>query len=1466
YRLYPPLLDGALQTLSCLYNQSPNVIYLPIGFDKITLYEPLSTQCYVHAILPKEYLASPADIVRAELTIFSAGGTIIAKIAGFSAKRTTQATVEKLLGMRKNPEDACYIPIWQPYTVVSEALQQGQAIEPIIYDARDKEHGNVFSLSSVKGLLALIQTQIQINASKQPLIIVTEQANSLQGENLHLNQALLNGFIKTAILEHPELSLRQLDVAEGQAIEPLLAALKQDNSREELFAYREEQWYVSRIVHAAEANRIQQRLSIPSGPYRLIKNTSGLLDELRLVEEETVVALDDNAVVITPKAVGLNFRDVLNAMNLYPGDPGPLGGDCAGVIQAVGKNVHDYQVGDEVLGVALGSLASQVITQVELIHVKPRELSFSQAAAIPTIFMTAYYSLINLAGLKAGETVLIHAGAGGVGLAAIQIAQYCQAKIIATAGSEEKRAYLQSLGVQHVLDSRSLRYREAIAEITHHQGVNVVLNSLSGKGFIAATLDCTARNGRFIEIGKRDIWSPEQVTAKRADIQYHTVALDTLMAEYPAQAQLLLHQVMELFARQQLTPIHQTVFHLTQAISAFKYLQQAKQIGKVVLELPPVEITFDCNASYLITGGLGGIGLAVAHYLCERGAGRMVLAGRHSPSDEAQTFIAQAQNAKIEVFQADVSNKADVEALIRFCHSEKFPLKGIFHLAGIIDDAPLDKQTLERFENVFAPKALGAWYLHELTQEQHITLDYFVLFSSIASLNGSPAQSNYATANSFLDGLAQWRQQQHLTALSINWGPWAQVGMAKGLVTTHQRRGLIPFKTQEGIQALDYALHQDAAELEIMQCNLQRMSESLIQIPSWLDVLLERKPESALMKQLQGAPEEQREALLKSVLSNEVKKVLGLPSHQMLDETKGFFELGMDSLMALELKNRLQALLNQPLSNTIAFDYPNLEKLVPYLGGQLSLRGMAQVKTRAMISAIHPSEPIAVIGLGCHMPGGADNPDAFWALLQAGYDASIEVPKTRWNIDAYYDPNPDVPGKMISRKSSFMTSPIDEFDAAFFGISPREAEYLDPQQRLLLETTWEALENARINPVELKGTQTGVFIGMCGSDYASLLGRYLSDIEIDAYLGTGVAASTATGRLSYLLGLQGPSMAIDTACSSSLVALHQACMSLRQGESDIAISGGVNVLLAPQTSIDFSQAHMLAPDGHCKTFDKSADGYVRGEGCGIIILKRLSDAQRDNDTILTVIRGSAVNQDGASSGLTVPNGPAQKAVIQQALSQAKLKPDEIDYIEAHGTGTALGDPIEVNALYHVFGADQDDNQRTRALMIGTVKTNIGHLEGAAGIAGIIKTILALQHEVIPQHLHFHERNPQIIDFAQIPAQLPLQPIAWPKQDNHIRRAGISSFGFSGTNAHVILEEAPDAETIVIPEVMQKELNTQEHLLIISGKTDKALAQQIQHYIEYLTTTQKSIYDICYSSQVTRTRFEKIIGVTGKTLT
>ncbi|MEF7613128.1 polyketide synthase, partial [Aquincola sp. MAHUQ-54] len=450
-----------------------------------------------------------------------------------------------------------------------------------------------------------------------------------------------------------------------------------------------------------------------------------------------------------------------------------------------------------------------------------------------------------------------------------------------------------------------------------------------------------------------------------------------------------------------------------------------------------------------------------------------------------------------------------------------------------------------------------------------------------------------------------------------------------------------------------------------------------------------------------------------------------------------------------------------------------------------ALHTIERLQARLAVAEGAAREPIAVVGLGCRYPGGADTPEAFWQLLAEGRDAIGPVPADRWDADALHDPDPAAPGRIVTREGGFVPDP-QLFDAAFFGIAPREAASLDPQQRLLLEVAWEAMEDAGLPPTQLSGQPVGVFVGISSQDHSHHLLQQPSE-AIDAYLATGNAHSVAAGRLSYTFGFTGPSLAVDTACSSSLVAVHLACQSLRAGECSVALVGGVNRILSPAFGINFSRARMLAPDGRCKAFSAMADGFGRGEGCGVVVLKRLSDAQRDGDTVLAVVRGSAVNQDGRSSGLTAPNGPAQQAVIRQALKAAGVAAAQVDYVEAHGTGTALGDPIEAGALGAVFA---EGRAADRPLAIGSVKANVGHLEAAAGLCGFIKVVLALQHGRLPAQLHAQPPSPHI-DWAALPLALPHAGQVWaPHADGSPRRAGVSSFGFSGTNAHVVLEASP----------------------------------------------------------------------------
>jgi acyl transferase domain-containing protein/SAM-dependent methyltransferase len=483
-------------------------------------------------------------------------------------------------------------------------------------------------------------------------------------------------------------------------------------------------------------------------------------------------------------------------------------------------------------------------------------------------------------------------------------------------------------------------------------------------------------------------------------------------------------------------------------------------------------------------------------------------------------------------------------------------------------------------------------------------------------------------------------------------------------------------------------------------------------------------------------------------------------------------------------------------------------------------------------------EPIAIIGIGCRFPN-ANNPESFWKLLHNGIDAIAQVPKDRWDVDAFYDPDPATPGKMNTRWGGFLDM-VDQFDPGFFGISPREAERMDPQQRLVLEVAWEALEDAGVVPKHLAGSQTGVFIGIGNYDY----GRFLcSDLaNINSHNGTGLTLSIAANRLSYFLDLHGPSMAIETACSSSLVAVHSACQSLRTGESNLVIAGGVSLMLSPDMTITFSQARMMSPDGRCKTFDASANGYVRGEGCGIVILKRLSDAIQDEDRILAVIRGSAVNHDGLSNGITAPNGLAQQALIRQALKNALVSPAEISYVEAHGTGTPLGDPIEIRAIKAVLMQGRSSEQRCG---IGSVKTNIGHLENAAGIAGLIKVVLSLQHGEIPPHLHLQNLNPHL-GLDGTPFFIPRECQPWPVTTSDRHLAGVSGFSFGGTNCHVILEAAPEVSQK--KEVVERSL----HLLTLSAKNEAALKELAQRYADFLAShPQVSLADICFTANTGR---------------
>ncbi len=585
-------------------------------------------------------------------------------------------------------------------------------------------------------------------------------------------------------------------------------------------------------------------------------------------------------------------------------------------------------------------------------------------------------------------------------------------------------------------------------------------------------------------------------------------------------------------------------------------------------------------------------------------------------------------------------------------------------------------------------------------------------------------------------------------------------------------------------------------------------------------------------------PSGTRRRELGQLVRGEVARLLEVaPSEVPLDAP--LMELGLGSLLAIELSETLSRALGSTVSATLAFDHPTIVAITDHLARDVL--GLVEERELAPARREYVREPIAIVGIGCRLPGGVHGPDALWELLQLATDATSEVPLDRWDPSRFDDPT--------VRRGGFVDK-LDQFDPEFFGMSPVEADALDPQQRLLAEVSWEALENAGIAPGSLAGSNTGVFLGMSFNEYL-----YLANFRrrIGSFGGgTGGFPCVAAGRLSYLLGLKGPAFVLDTACSSSLVAAHQAFAALRAGECDLAIAGGVSTILTSKFQLALSAAGALAPDGRCKTFDAGGNGYARAEGCALIVIKRLSDALAAGDRVYGVILGSAVNHDGRSSSLTAPSGTAQQALIEEALAQAGVSPAEVGYVEAHGTGTPLGDPIEVGALSKVMSRGRP---RDQPLHLGSIKANLGHLEPAAGITGLLKAVLAIHHREIPPQVHLKRTNPHL-PIASIPAVIPTERVPWRTPDGQRRIAGVSSFGFSGTNVHVVLGEPPQVEQPARP------LGRPLHLLCVSGKTPEALrasAVRLRHHL--VEHPSLELADVCHTLAVGRTHLEHRAALT-----
>jgi mycoketide-CoA synthase len=1373
FGVHPVLLDAALHAAAVTFDTADVAeIALPFSWQGVSL----------HAAGASSVRARIAPSGPSAVSVELADGlglpvlTVTSMIARPISQQQLMAAVSGSTG------DRLFELAWSPTSAASHTETPAHEVFESVSAAGDPVSA---SYERVHEALAALQSWLTEHDSGV-LVVSTRGAVGLPGEDVtDLAGAAVWGLVRSAQTEHP-----------GRIVLVDSDAPLSDSTLAQLLAVDEPQLVVrGQTIHTARVrvSRAVDGVLVPpaDGPWRLGLSTAGTFENLQLEPVPNADApLEPGHVRVAMRSIATNFRDVMITLGMFTHDA-LIGGEGAGVVVEVGPGVTEFAVGDDVYGFFPDGSGTLVAGDIRLLLPMPSDWSYAEAAAISAVFTTAYFAFIHLANVKPGQRVLVHAGAGGVGMAAVQLARHLGLEVFATA-SRGKWDTLRAMGFDddHIGDSRTLEFEDKFRAIAGERGMDVVLDSLAGE-FVDASLRLVAAGGVFLEMGKTDIRDPGKIAEDYPGVRYR--AFDLFEPGRNRMHQYML-DLAELFDAGVLRPLPVTAFDVRRAPAALRYLSQARHTGKVVLSMPDAWT----QGTVVITGGTGMAGSALArHLVANHDARHLLLISRRGPDSPGAAELAaelSAAGAEVSVVACDAADRAALAKVIADIPVQH-PLSAVIHAAGVLDDAVVTSLTPERVDAVLRAKVDAAWNLHELTQDSNVSA--FVLFSSMAGLVGSSGQANYAAANSFLDALAAHRRSHGLPAMSLGWGLWNQASeMTGGLDDAGRARlartGIKALSSVDALHLFDTAMvvdepfllpaHIDTAALRANAAVVPPMFVDLINAPARRrvdDSLAASKSKSALAQRIHGLPEAEQDAVLLDLVRSHIATVLGNTTPEAIDPDKAFQELGFDSLTAVEMRNRLKAATGLALSPTLIFDYPTPSRLASYFRTELA--GVPQEVKNVPAVRITGDDQIAIVGMACRYPGGVNSPEDLWDMVIEGRDVVTEFPGDRgWDLANLYNPDPDVTGSCYTRTGGFVEG-VGDFDPAFFGIGPSEALAMDPQQRMFLELTWEALERTGIDPTMLRGSATGVFAGVYAQGYGMGAAQATEGFRL-----TGQSSSVASGRVSYVLGLEGPAVSVDTACSSSLVALHMAAQSLRSGECDLALAGGVTVNATPDIFVEFSRMRGLSTDGRCKAFAGAADGTGFSEGGGMLVLERLSDARRLGHPVLAVVSGSAINQDGASNGLTAPNGPSQQRVVRSALASAGLTGADVEVVEGHGTGTTLGDPIEAQAILATYGQD-----RQSPLWLGSIKSNMGHTQAAAGVAGVMKMILAMRHEVLPATLHVDAPSPHV-DWSMGSVQLLTDQQPWPA-NGRARRAGVSSFGISGTNAHVIIEAVPPVE-------------------------------------------------------------------------